>query len=125
MHAGMILAHCTTEATADDANTAFDLLDTINRAFACVTADGAYDSAVIYRAASERGARVVIPPSTAAKTSRQLRARANPRSRTIERMQEIGRRAWKREAPYRRQARVENSFFRYTTIFGGPPARTP
>lgn len=101
---GMILAQSLTQATADDASTAIDLLDTIEGTITCVTADGAYDTAAMYEAAAERGARVVVPPSTAATASRKPRARAGPRNRTIERVQEIGRRAWKKEAGYHQQA---------------------
>ncbi len=115
---GRHLAQRLTEATADDANTALDLLGRIKGTITCVTADGAYDTAAIYEAAAERGARVVVPPSTTATASRKPRARAGPRNRTIERVQEIGRRAWKKEAGYHQQARVENAFFRYKTIVG-------
>jgi hypothetical protein len=83
-----------------------------------VTADGAYDTTAFYEAADERGARVVVPPSTAATGSRKPRARASPRNRTIQRVQQIGRRAWKKEAGCHQQARVENAFFRYKTIIG-------
>ncbi len=31
----------------------------------------------------------------------------------------MGRRRWRKEAGYHRQARVENAFFRYKTILGG------
>jgi hypothetical protein len=34
------------------------------------------------------------------------------------RVQEIGRRQWKKEAGYHPQARVENTFFRYKAIMG-------
>jgi hypothetical protein len=34
------------------------------------------------------------------------------------RTQEIGRRQWKEDSGYHRQARVENTFFRYKTIIG-------
>jgi hypothetical protein len=34
------------------------------------------------------------------------------------RVKEIGRRRWKKESGYHRQARVENTFFRYKTIIG-------
>ena len=34
------------------------------------------------------------------------------------RVKEIGRRQWKKESGYHRQARVENTFFRYKTIIG-------
>ena len=44
----------------------------------------------------------------------------------IKRMQKIGRRRWKQEAGYHWQARVENAFFRYKSIFGGAlRARSP
>ena len=35
------------------------------------------------------------------------------------RVKEIGRRQWKKESGYHRQARVENTFFRYKTIIDG------
>ena len=35
------------------------------------------------------------------------------------RVKEIGRRQWKKESEYHRQARVENAFFRYKSIVGG------
>ena len=41
------------------------------------------------------------------------------RRRTIDRIGEVGRRQWKKESGYHRQARVENAFFRYKTILGG------
>ena len=34
------------------------------------------------------------------------------------RVKEIGRRRWKKESGYHRQARVENTVFRYKTIIG-------
>ena len=41
-------------------------------------------------------------------------------------MKKIGRRRWKKEAGYHRQARVENAFFRYKAIIGGGlRARSP
>ena len=48
------------------------------------------------------------------------------RDRTITRIIKIGRRRWKKEAGYPRQARVENAFFRYKSIIGGTlRARSP
>jgi len=114
----MILAQSLTDATADDATTALALLSTIKGPLASVTADGAYDTTAFYEAAGKREARVVVPPSTAATASGKVRARASPRNRTIERVQELGRRGWKKEAGYHQQARAENAFFRYKTIVG-------
>ena len=41
------------------------------------------------------------------------------RDRTIVAVKEMGRRRWKKASGYHRQARVENAFFRYKSIFGG------
>ncbi len=60
----------------------------------------------------------MVPPSATAPSSRKPRARAGPRNRTIQRVQEIGRRAWKKEVGYQQQARVENAFTRYKTLIG-------
>ena len=41
-------------------------------------------------------------------------------------MKKIGRRRWKKEADYHRQAWAENAFFRYKSIIGGGlRARSP
>ena len=41
-------------------------------------------------------------------------------------MKKVGRRRWKQEVGYHRQARVENTFFRYKSIIGGSlRARSP
>ena len=52
--------------------------------------------------------------------------RSSARDRTIRMVKALGRRRWKREAGYQRQARAENAFFRYKSIIGdGLRARTP
>ena len=38
---------------------------------------------------------------------------------TVARIQEVGRRQWKKEAGYHQQGRVENTFFRYKRVLGG------
>jgi hypothetical protein len=57
-------------------------------------------------------------PEETATGSRKPRARASPRNRTIERVQEIGRQPGKKEAGYHQQARAENALFRSKTIVG-------
>ena len=71
----------------------------------------------MYETAGVRGATVVVPPKRTAPVFRR-RPRSVARDRTISRLQEIGRRRWKKEAGYHRQARVENAFFRYKSIIG-------
>ena len=113
----MIVAEALTHGSADDAKTALDLIDTIEGDISSITADAAYDVMAIYDAAGERGAKVVVPPIKTATRSRR-RHLACARDRTIMRVKKIGRRKWKKESGYHRQARVENTFFRYKTLIG-------
>ena len=116
---GVIVAEALTHGSADDAKTALDLLDEIGGEITSVTADAAYDTIVIYDASAARGTKVVVPPAKSSTRSRRRRSRSSARDRTIMRVREIGRRQWKKESGYHRQARVENTFFRYKTIIGG------
>ena len=117
--AGVIAAQSLTQGNADDANEGLVLLDSTDQAVKSFTGDGAYDSVAIYKAASERGARVVVPPSKAVRNSRRRKPRSAKRDRTIRRVQKVGRRRWKKESGYHRQGRVENTFCRWKSIMGG------
>ena len=122
---GVIVAHMLTEATVDDATTGIGLIEALDADVARVTADSAYDTIAFYETAAARGATVVVPPNKTARVSRR-RPRSSARDRTINRIKKIGRRRWKKEAGYHRQARVENAFFRYKAIIGGGlRARSP
>ena len=122
---GVIVTHALTEATVDDATTAVELIQTIDGCVASVTGDAAYDSIAIYDAACARGASVVVPPTKTARVSRRT-PRSSARDRTIQKLEKIGRRRWKKKSGYHRQARVENAFFRYKSIIGhGLRARSP
>ena len=114
---GAIVAHTLTDGNADDAPTGLVLIETVDADILCVTADGAYDTIAIYEAADVRGATVVVPPTITPAVSRR-RPRSSLRDRTIRRVKRIGRRQWKKESGYHRQARVENTFFRYKSIIG-------
>ena len=113
----MIVAHALTEPTVDDATMGIDLIATGDDAIARVTADAAYETVAFYEAAEMRDATVVVPPSKTARVSRR-RPRARARDRTITDVRTLGRRRWKQEAGDQLQARVENAFFRYTSILG-------
>ena len=114
---GVIVAHALTEPTVDDATMGIDLIATGDDAIARVTADAAYETVACYAAAERRDATVVVPPFKTARVSRR-RPRARARDRTITDVRTLGRRRWKQEAGYQLQARVENAFFRYTSILG-------
>ena len=115
---GVIIAEILTHGSADDAKTALDLIDKVEGDITSITADAAYDTLAIYDAAAARSAKVVVPPIKTATRSRRRRPQSSARNRTIMRVKEIGRRRWKKESGYNRQARVENTFFRYKTIIG-------
>ena len=122
---GVIVAHALTDATVDDATTGIGLVEALDADIARVTADAAYDTIAFYETAAARGATVVVPPTKTARVSRRG-PRSSARDRTITKITKIGRRRWKKEAGYHRQARVENAFFRYKTIIGGGlRARSP
>ena len=113
----VIVACALTEPTADDAITGISLVDEVDGHLTRVTADPAYDTRACYGAAGARGARVVVPPTKTASLSRRG-TRSGARDRTIRRVKALGRRRWKKASGYHQQARVENAFFRYTSIVG-------
>ena len=115
--AGVIVAQALTDSAGDDASTGIDLIATIASSARTVTADAAYDTLAFYETANTRGTTVVVPPAKTATLSRR-NPRSSARDGTIRRISKIGRRRWKKEVGYHRQARVENAFFRYTSILG-------
>ena len=115
--AGVIVAQALTDAAVDDASTGIDLIETIASSARTVTADAAYDTLACYETANTRGTTVVVPPAKTATLSRR-NPRSSARDGTISRISKIGRRRWKKEVGYHRQARVENAFFRYKSMLG-------
>ena len=113
---GAIVAQVLTDGRVDDAATVPDLLKQLDGGIDTFTADTAYDARAVYAAAKKRGARAVIPPTKAAEV--KTRPRCMDRDWTVARVKEVGRRQWKKESGYHRQARVENAFFRYKSILG-------
>jgi transposase len=112
---GVIVAQALTNSNIDDAVTGTKLIGEVTSKIKAVIADGAYDSRAIYAAAEGRGAKVVVPPDKTATIRGEL---SRARDRAVRRIRKVGRRQWKKEAGYHRQARVENTFFRLKTILG-------
>ena len=114
------MAQKLTDHTTDDADVVPNLLDQIpdDQKITRFTGDGAYDQSSIYETFAELGARVVVPPVKTAVPSRAKTGGANARNRTVNRIKKVGRRQWKKEARYHRQARAENTFFRYKQLLG-------
>ena len=117
---GVIVAQKLTDRTTDDAGVVPDLLDQVpdNKKIVRFTGDGAYDQNSIYETFAKLGARVVVPPHKNAVPSRARTRAAMARNRTVNRIKKVGRRQWKKEARYHRQARAENTFFRYKRLLG-------
>ena len=117
---GVIVAQKLTDSTTDDAGVVHDLLDRIpdDKKIVRFTGDGAYDQSSIYETFAELGARVVVPPVKTAVPSRVNTRAAKARNRTVNRIKKVGSRQWKKEARYHRQARAENTFFRYKQLLG-------
>jgi hypothetical protein len=109
----VIIAEVLTDGNADDAKAALGLIDEMNDV-ASFTADVAYDTVAIYDAAAANGAKVIVPPRMSATRSK----RPSARDRTVRRVRKVGHRQWKKESGYHKQARVENTFFRYKSIIG-------
>ena len=122
---GVIRVHTLTEATGEDATTALDLLTAGEGPLVRVTADAASDTVAVYETATARGATVIIPPAKTANISGHG-PRSPAQDRTVTVVKQLGRRRWKQVSGYHRQGRVENTFFRDTSIIGdGLRARSP
>ena len=122
---GGIRVHTLTEETGEDATTGLDLLTAVEGPLVRVTADAASDTVAVYETAGARGATVVVPPARTANVSGHG-PRSPARDRTITWVKTFGRRQWQKASGYHRQSRVENTFFRYTSIIGdGLHARSP
>ncbi len=113
---GNIVAETLTNSATDDATMVNALLNQIEGGIERFTADGAYDKSAVYEAVTSRGATVVVPPSKTAVVSKKKTPAARARDATVSRVQAVGRRRWKKESGYHRQARSENAFFRYKRI---------
>ncbi len=112
MHAQML-----TDSSGDDAKTGLAIIKKTKSKLSSVIGDAAYDRVAIYRQAGLRGAKVVVPPTRSASVSPRG-PRSAERGRTIQRVNKMGRRRWRKESGYHRQGTVENAFSRYKAMLG-------
>ena len=121
---GRIVAAELTDNDVADASALPNLLRKTEGKIDRFTADGAYDRREVYDVAGRRGAYVVVPPQRGAVVSADPILRT--RNRHIRRIARVGRAEWRREKGQHRQARAENTFYRYKRIIGsGLRARDP
>ena len=119
---GFIVAAELTASSRDDASTLPDLLAPLEVPIRRFTADGAYDHRSVYDRASAAGTEnvvIVIPPRRSALSAGPTDGPWAQREASLQRIRKVGRREWQKESGYRQQARVENSFSRYKSVFGG------
>ena len=108
------------ELTPDDVgdvSTVPDLLEQIGGEVSSLTADGAYDGEIVYRAVAERhpGAAVIIPPRATAVANEEA---TSQRDRHIAMIEQHGRIGWQHRSGYNRRSLVETAVYRYKTIIG-------
>ena len=118
---GFIVASELTDSSVGDASVGGTMIDQMEAAVARFTADGAYDTRAIYQALAARGApglKIVIPPKRTAAVDPRATGSWRQRNAAIERIAEVGRRQWRKEAGAHQQARAENGMFRYKRIIG-------
>ncbi len=112
-----IAAHSLTQGNADDAAQAPGFLGKAEGSVATVTADGAYDSDAVYRAAATRqhglSPDVIIPPRASAVLSTDDPAAQTPRDRHIQLIAKQGRMAWQQASEYGRRSLVDTAIGRY------------
>lgn len=119
---GEILASNLTARRTHDCTQVPALLQQIAEPVASVSADGAYDTRVVYQAAHEQGegrpVRVLIPPRRNAQFSPKPSTALQERDRNIRSIRELGRREWHTHSVYSKRSLVENTMYRYKTIIG-------
>ena len=118
---GYLIASALTESSVDDASVAISILERVKDAIAQFTADGAYDTRPMYEAlAASAGTniKIVIPPKKTATVDSRATGPWRQRNDAIERIDEIGRRQWRKESGAHLQAQAENGMYRYKRIIG-------
>ena len=96
------------------------LLDGIDGEIAQVSGDGAYDTFACHEAIAQRAAVATIPPHHDAQPCRpQETVPTHPRDQILQRIDQVGRAAWKQESGYHRRSLAETTMFRLKVTFGG------
>jgi hypothetical protein len=117
---GEVRATEVTDEDTGDSSVAKTLLDQEEAVITAAFMDGAYDKRKVYDELEERNvAHVAIPPQKNAKIWRHGN-RAGPKHARDENLRQIrkrGRPQWEEDSNYHQRSLVENTMFRYKTIF--------
>jgi IS5 family transposase len=94
------------------------LLDGIDGEVAQVSGDGAYDTFDCHDAIAQREAVATIPPRHDAQPYRPDETiPTHPRDQILQRIDQVGRSAWKQESSYHRRTLSETTMFRFKVTF--------
>jgi len=119
---GEIVAHILTDKDVGDITPVPGLLATVEGTLGSVFADGAYDGASVYKAASLRQhdppPDIVIPPRASSVVNTDDAGTQGVRDRHVKHIAEKGRMAWQKATGYGRRSLVETTIGRYKHIIG-------
>ena len=118
---GFVEASVLTDSGADDAAVGENLLGNIVVPVASFRGDGAYDTQAFYTALGRAGTPdpdIVIPPRRKASPSPSATGTWRQRNEALNRIDQVGRRQWRKESGAHQQARAENGMFRFKQIVG-------
>jgi len=118
---GFIAVSALTGSSEDDGCVGVDLLGRLVAPVASFRADGAYDTRAVYAALDEvgmPGIDIAIPPRRTASSSGPSVGTWQQREAALLRIDEVGRRQWRKESGAHQQARAENGMYRFKQILG-------
>jgi len=101
---GIVVAAELTKSDVDDASVVPKLLESIDVELWRFTGDGAYDQRLVYDNVARAGTEdvvVVVPPRRPAAPDKRAEGAWSQRNSHLERIKQIGRRAWVKESAYR------------------------
>ena len=104
-----------------DSEAVHDLFSQEEAKIEAFAGDGAFDTTRVYAACQNRNvSRILIPPRHGAKIWRHANQTdaPHPRDENLRAIRHKGRKRWKMESGYHIRSGVENTFFRWKTIFG-------
>lgn len=117
---GYIHASVLTENSKDDAAQVAELIEQISDKVDRFSGDGAYDKITCWNVLEQKDIEGVIPPRKDAAywVDEHDELLDHNRNHILQRIDEIGRKAWKQESGYHRRSLSETAMYRFKTIFG-------
>lgn len=101
----------------DDAQAGLELVDQLEESIDSCSGDGAYDKKK-FRACLPKNTIALIPPQRNGVISNGEDDHLKQRDQAIKRIEQVGRKQWKKEVGYHRRSLSEVNMYRYKTIFG-------